>query len=370
MSKKVNHAGNTKLQAMRVALNANLQERGDLVDGILVALLSKENLFVLGPPGTGKSLSCELLCNALGGKFFSWLLGKTTTPDELFGSVSVQGLKNDDYRRVTENKLPSADFAFIDEIFKGSSAILNTLLPVINERKFYNGKNGAEKVPLQFVLAASNEVPQAEELGALYDRFALRYIVDRIGSDDSFKAMVKGSAKNAIPAMTFQEVEQEQIAASEVELPDDVINVICELRRLVNEEGIYVSDRKWNQAIKIVKASARLNGRTEATVDDLEILANVLWSDPNEKKNVSRMVAKVSNPAGEKILEITDAVSEIEKDIKEGKLGAADATGKVKTAIRALEKLGDPETNAKLKSALENVRKVQQRILKEHLGLE
>lgn len=366
MSKK---AETSKLQALREALNNALQERRELIDGILVALLSKENLFVLGPPGTGKSLSCELLCKALGGKFFSWLLGKTTTPDELFGSVSVQGLKEDDYRRVTDNKLPSADFAFIDEIFKGSSAILNTLLPVINERKFYNGKSGAQTVPLQFVLAASNEVPQAEELGALYDRFALRFVVDRIQGDDSFKAMVKGS-KTQIPSMTFEEVVLEQKAANEVELPDDVIKVLCELRYLVNEEGIYVSDRKWNQAIKIVKAYAHLNGRAEATVDDLEILGNVLWSDPNERKNVSRMVAKVSNPAGEKILEITDAVSEIEKDIKEQKVGAAEATGKVKTAIRALEKLGDPETNSKLKSALDSVRKTQQRILKEHLGLE
>lgn len=370
MVKKAKIQG-SKVQEIRAALNGALQERSELIDGILVSLLSKENLFVLGPPGTAKSMSCELLCRAMGGKFMGWLLTKTTTPDELFGSVSVQGLKNDDYRRVTANKLPEADFAFIDEIFKGSSAILNTLLPVINERKFYNGAAGAQNIPLQFVLAASNEVPQAEELGALYDRFALRYVVAPIQNDSSIETLLRNAGKAPqIPSATFNEIKEEQAQAQAVTLPDEVIAKIIELRKLVSNEGIYVSDRKWVQSIKIVKAYAYLNGNTEATVDDVEILQNVLWSDPGERKTIARLVSKVANPVGEQIMKITDAVSEIEASLKAGKIQAADATGKIKTAIKQLEKLGSVDANPKLKAAIDGTRKLQTWILKEHLGLE
>jgi MoxR-like ATPase len=136
------------LARLRTELNNSFAERSELIDGALTALISKEAMFILGPPGTAKSTVCRHLCRAIGGKYYETLMNKMTTPDELFGSISINGLKNDKYIRVTDNKLPEAHIAFLDEVFKGSSAILNTLLTITDEsRTFYNG--GPVKTPLQ-----------------------------------------------------------------------------------------------------------------------------------------------------------------------------------------------------------------------------
>src|SRR5213594_3192166 len=130
-----------KLKNIREELKQMFLERNDLIDGALAALLSSHHLLIIGPPGTAKSMLADELCRRIeGADYFQWLLTKFSTPEEIFGAVSLRGLEQDDYRRVTDHKLPEAHIAFLDEIFKANSSILNALLTVINERVFHNGR--------------------------------------------------------------------------------------------------------------------------------------------------------------------------------------------------------------------------------------
>src|SRR5262245_66567498 len=167
-----------KFAAARKELSAALIERDEEVDLVLTALVANEHVLLVGPPGTAKSLLLDSLTRWLEGRRFAILLTKFTTVEEVFGPVSLKGLKEDRFVRVTAGRLPEADLAFLDEVFKASSAILNTLLKVLNERLFDPGDGAAGKVPLRVCVAASNEYPQAfeggKELCAAFDRFLLR----------------------------------------------------------------------------------------------------------------------------------------------------------------------------------------------------
>ena len=171
-----------KLQTIERELTASLIERDEVIRASLVALLARQHLVVLGPPGTAKSALVTELAQRIGPqkgaglRSFAYLMTRFTTPEELFGPVSVSGLKRDEYVRITAGKLVEAELVFLDEIFKASSAILNALLKVANERVFHNG--GQEmQVPLISLFGASNEIPQGNELEALWDRFLLRFRV-------------------------------------------------------------------------------------------------------------------------------------------------------------------------------------------------
>ena len=357
-----------KIQEIRDSMNKSFREREEVVDGMLAALLSRQMLFLLGPPGTGKSAICEALCQSIGGNYFSWLLSKFSTPEELFGPVSMKGYENDEYRRVTTNKLPEASVAFLDEIFKGSSAILNTLLPVINERTFYNG-SGPQKIPLQVLFGASNEIPQGEELAPLWDRFVLRYTVAPM-SDSAMEDLILNGLSLNIPQLSEKELSEEQAKAKAVSLDSDMVKLILEVRKAVTNEGIYVSDRKWTQIIPVIKAYAHVQGRTAVTADDLSILSNVLWNQPEEQKRIKKLVAKFSNPLGEQIMKYLDAAIELEILVDSKKTDAGEAQKKIKDGLKALRALGNPEQNQALKRAIDRVNQINLKVVKEHLGLE
>src|SRR5688572_14002557 len=174
-----------KFATARKELSSALIERDEEVDLVLTALLANEHVLLVGPPGCGKSLLLDSVLSWTGGTRFTILLTKFTTVEEVMGPVSLAGLKEDRYVRVTTAKLPEADFAFIDEVFKGSSAILNCLLKILNERTFDAGDGAVRKVPLKLCLGASNEWPSPDtgkELSALFDRFLLRRTVSPIRS--------------------------------------------------------------------------------------------------------------------------------------------------------------------------------------------
>ncbi|HUN59074.1 MAG TPA: AAA family ATPase [Candidatus Binataceae bacterium] len=282
-----------KLSAIRDELNHLFLERADLIDGSLAALLSASHVLVIGPPGTAKSMLADELCSRIeGANYFQWLLTKFSTPEEIFGAVSLKGLEQDDYRRVTDHKLPEAHIAFLDEIFKANSSILNALLTLVNERLFHNGRERFT-VPLITLFGASNELPDEDELTALYDRFMLRFLTDYISEDFRFLKMLEGIAPGARTTLTFAELDDLRAQAAAIPLPPPILRSIAELRRTLATQQIIASDRRWRNALAILRAHAMLCGRPHVSEDDLPFLEHVLWKDPEELPKVRDAIRRL-----------------------------------------------------------------------------
>ena len=282
-----------KLGEIRDQLNRAFLERAELIDGALAALLSHHHVLLIGPPGTAKSMLADELCARIeGANYFQWLLTRFSTPEELFGAVSLKGLEQDDYRRVTTHKLPEAHIAFLDEIFKANSSILNALLTLINERTFHNGR---ERIPTPLItmLGASNELPDEEELSALYDRFMFRFITGYITVDFHLLKMLDGAAAETRTTLSFTELNALAGAVATVKVPGAILNEIAELRRILGREHIVVSDRRWKNSLDVLRAHAIIFGRSVVIEDDLMFLEHVLWKDPEERPKVTELLRRL-----------------------------------------------------------------------------
>jgi MoxR-like ATPase len=281
------------LARVREELNQNFQERAELIDGALCALLSGSHVLIIGPPGTAKSMLSDELCRRIeGANYFQWLLTKFSTPEEIFGAVSLSGLEHDDYRRVTSHKLPEAHIAFLDEIFKANSSILNALLTLINERVFHNGRERIA-TPLITMFGASNELPDEEELTALYDRFMFRFITGYITEDFRFLKMLEGGAAETRTTLSFAELGELAGVARAVSIPGSILNEIAELRRTLARDQIVVSDRRWKNSLDVLRAHATIFGRSTVIEDDLMFLEHVLWKDPEERPKVTEVLRRL-----------------------------------------------------------------------------
>ena len=341
----------TKLNGIRQALSTKYLERNEVIDGMLVALLSGESLLMIGPPGTAKSMMAGDVANAVSGEYFAWMLTKFTVPEELFGPPSLKGLEQDRYTRNMKGKMPTAHVVFFDEVGKASSAISNSCLTAMNERIIYDdGK--AIPIPMITFFGASNEVPNGEELGAFYSRFILRYFVNPVQATASVEKLFKGLSKVSIPKLTLKELEAEQQIAAQLPISDDVYQLLVAIHRAVAAEGITVADRTWVKSVGVVRAFAHLNGHSEVLADDLEILIHLLWSTPDQIQGLRKVVNKIINPMNEKILQIMDSVHALPKDFSDEQ--AVEIYKKIGHAIKELKKLGDPAKNAKLAKALED----------------
>lgn len=303
-----------KIKKIKEELKGKFFEREEVIEGIFCALLSGNHLLLIGPPGTAKSLLAHEICGRVGGgKYFQWLLTKFTTPEEIFGAVSLKGLENDEYRRVTTGKLPEAHISFLDEVFKASSSILNTLLTIMNERLFYNGSE-AMQVPLITLFGASNELPTEEdELEALYDRFLLRYVLDYIKEDFRFLKMIQGDVveteKNTI---SLEELNRCQSEMREVRIPSHILKLISRIRGELRKKGIVLSDRRYKQSVLVLKSRAYLDGRSEVEESDLGILENVLWRSPGERGEIQAVIYQSLHGYRDRIRELLIQAKELE----------------------------------------------------------
>ena len=291
-------------------LNAEHIERRPVVRSLLAALIAQQHIILLGPPGTGKSRLVRDICSRVSGTYFEWLLTRMTTPEELFGPVSLMALQQDSYRRVTTGKLPDAHIAYLDETLKGSSAILNTLLSALNERIFHNDGQPMQ-LPLQMVVGASNEMPEdREELGALWDRFLLRHVVDYIKDPAGFTKMLTLSKPSVQTTITMMDVTQAQHEVQQVDV-SAILPTVVALRSEITKLGVMVSDRRWHDAMGVVKANAWLNGNTAADENDLDILQHILWSEPEQRATVAKTVLMMVSPFDQEAQDILDDAVEL-----------------------------------------------------------
>ncbi|HSK28671.1 MAG TPA: AAA family ATPase, partial [Candidatus Limnocylindria bacterium] len=235
--------------------------------------------------------------------YFQWLLTRFTTPEEIFGAVSLKALEQDDYRRVTTRKLPEAHIAFLDEIFKANSSILNAILTLINERLFHNGKE-INRVPLLTLFGASNELPEEEELTALYDRFLVRFVVGYIAEDFRFLRMLESQKAPQRTTLTLEELSDMQTEVREIAIPSHVYRSIADIRRELNKKNIQASDRRYRQSLALVQAYAYLDGEQEVYEKHLFFLEHVLWRDPAEHEQVRATIRELLLGYEEEITEL------------------------------------------------------------------
>ena len=361
------------MRELKNYLNKKFLERQEVIDAMLVSLLARQHCLLLGPPGTAKSAMVREICNLIdGASYFQWLLTKFTTPEELFGPYSLQELEKGHYRRITSGKLPEAHIVFLDEIFKASSAILNTLLTAMQERVFFNDSQVIQ-IPLISLFGASNELPQGEELGALYDRFLVRLQVNYISDDSAFASLLTAPPPSNPPKITLQELQDLQTQAGSLPIPDTIIESIIKIRRELYKEGIIASDRRWKQSLDVLKAYAFLEQKPEVDEETLMFLQHCLWSDPSQRKTVVKVLGTVAAPYEAKAMELHDMATEIYENAinsDEKETAGIEANKKIKNILDQLSDLIDKHKSQKIQEIFRKVQAYQKEIIKVCLGVE
>jgi len=264
---------------------------------LTLALLTKEHVVLIGEPGTAKSALARRAAELLNAKFFMYLLTKYTEPAELFGALDVNALKQGIYKRITKDRLPESELAFLDEIFNANSAILNALLSLLNERVLYDGYN-VIKVPLRTLISASNRVPDEPELEALYDRLLLRHYAKPVG-EDMWKDLMESSWeiefterwKVREPIMSVQDLDRIYSMLPEVDL-SQIKGKLLKLYAMLEEKGVHLTDRRKGKVLKIVSAHALLNARTKATEEDLIVLKYIAPKEIDDFEKVSALLSE------------------------------------------------------------------------------
>ena len=299
-----------RIQELLRLLSEGMHEREEIVAVSFLGALSGQNTFLYGPPGTAKSLiSRRIACGFEEPSYFECLMNRFSTPEEVFGPVSIKELKEDRYVRKSEGYLPKAEFAFLDEIWKSSPAILNALLTLINERRFRNGDQ-IEETPLKALIAASNETPDENQgLDALYDRFIVRLMVPPIAQSDHFNNLLDSpptEARVAVPPeLVVKSAEwdswRRDIQGS-VRLSNATRTIIHLIRNALHAQHetlkVYVSDRRWQRAAMLMKAAAFFNGRSETNHSDALLLQHCLWTTNGNREAVAEIVTSAIQQSG------------------------------------------------------------------------
>ena len=334
-----------RIQALLQEMNRGIYEKETEVMLALLAAIAGESIIILGPPGVAKSMVARRLKGAFkNARSFEYLMSRFSTPDEIFGPVSISLLKSSDkYERAIDGYLPAADVVFLDEIWKAGPAIQNTLLTVINEKLFRNGEKEIH-LPLKLLIAASNELPaQGEGLEALWDRFLVRVETGCVRKQDNFNRMLlDDSDDNATCDSKWQITDEEyaewtkQIRGVTVE--DSVLGCIHVIRKALGavtlsssdeRRQVYVSDRRWKKIVKLLRTSAFLQDRKGADLTDLLPVYHCLWNEPDERADIRRIV--IRSLFAEYGTELAHMKLAIEADIKVRRMHGA--TWKAKASI-------------------------------------
>ncbi|KAL7462749.1 hypothetical protein ACHAXS_003126 [Conticribra weissflogii] len=347
-------------------IESGLVERDVEARLVVLAMVSQEHVLFVGPPGTSKSVLSAKLARLCGGPFFQRLFTRFTTPEELFGPLSLRALENDEYVRCIDGFLPTASVAFLDEIFKANSAILNTLLTILNERMFDNGAGTRVACPLKCVIGASNELPDTEELDALLDRFLLRAQVNPVSDAGLIRLLSQSSSagnnlndddvvtSNTMASDLETLVTDVNCSLGKITMDESICILIRDLRTFVRDElGVYISDRRLVKAARLLRVSAATHGRSRVDYVDCLLLQHILWQVPEQRLAIREWLLDHINP-GESIVEqskflfrgiASEAASVVKTTMGDvtGELGARESDiesiGSIRSEIKGIRKM-------------------------------
>ena len=281
-------------------MGAQFLDKQEIIRLMTISAIAGEHMVIVGPPGTAKSAMIDMFSKLIDARYFEYLLTRFTEPNELFGPVDISAFREGRYTRRLENMLPTAEIVFLDEIFKSNSAILNSLLHVINERKFQNGPEIVD-VPLISLFAASNEVPNDDNLAAMFDRFLVRVLSDNLDSYHFHELMKKGIALELRKMTAVRTGELRPVISARdlraiqqnfdkfMVFPEEFLTKYKGLVFQIRSEGISVSDRRAVKLLKLFAASAVFDGRTRVHDGDFFVLRHI-WNNLDQVELLEEIV--------------------------------------------------------------------------------
>jgi MoxR-like ATPase len=284
-----------KVRDVARALDERYLDKSEIIRLLLVTLVAGEHMLIVGPPGTAKSALVRHLARLVDARYFEYLLTRFSEPNELFGPVDIKAFREGTFVRRVEAMLPAAEIVFLDEIFKSNSAILNALLSILNERRFFTG-SATIKVPLCSLYGATNEVPNDEALSAVFDRFLVRTLSENLDSFH-FHGLVErglraeaaalgatpgGAVEDVTPLVTLAEIRRLQAQLPRyLEFSEEFLARYKGLVFQIRSEGVTVSDRRVVKLMKLFAASALVDGRAAADDGDFFVLRHI-WNSVDQ----------------------------------------------------------------------------------------